>query len=119
MKLLNTILFLLSPTLLFSQEITLPKEIKAKTGQFVEVPCETDGEEVCWWSPDEGIAVFPTHRLKDSKTCVVSQSRSGGVGGLGSGPGLGGLPTTIIVSARLEGLLSFAVQATRRYLPSF
>lgn len=56
--------------------LKLPAEVKGVIGDFVRVPAETTGQ-VQWYSPDPGLAVFPSDLLKDSRTAVVIARANG------------------------------------------
>lgn len=56
--------------------LKLPAEVKGIVGDFVRVAAETSGN-VQWFSPDPGLAVFPSELLKDTRTAVVIARANG------------------------------------------
>lgn len=58
--------------------ISIPAEIKATVGEFIEVPAKTNGVEVKWAVLNQqGLNLFPMDLLKDSKTAVAVANTDG------------------------------------------
>lgn len=66
------LVFLLSlfPILACAQDLELPKEIKAKVGDFVQVESKSVND-VEWYIVDPGIQFLPFNLLKDKKTAIL------------------------------------------------
>lgn len=57
--------------------LSVPKEVKGETSEFLRVDAVTDGKQVRWFALDRGLSVFPSDLLKDSKLTVVIAARPG------------------------------------------
>lgn len=67
---------LISTGAVFGQEVSLPKEVKGIVGDFIEVPAKAEGL-VRWVPMDQGLRVFPTRLLIDTRTAVVTSQVPG------------------------------------------
>lgn len=81
--------------------IELPEEVQG-SGIFIAVKANTNGKEVKWVKFDEGLDVFPSDLLKDSKTIVVG-ARKDGVYRLGAYTALGDQPSDIAFTRVIVG----------------
>jgi|694.fasta_scaffold00244_79 hypothetical protein len=70
MKLFSFFVLLLTPLVAFSADIDLPKEVKGKVGDFIQINSKaiTDVE---WYIVDAGIQFLPFDLLKDKKTAIL------------------------------------------------
>jgi len=58
-------------------DLTLPKSAGGLPGDFITVQATTTGTVVKWVAIDQGLKVFPTQLLKDTRTAVVSSNTPG------------------------------------------
>lgn len=59
--------------MLHAPVIELPKQIVGKPNAFITIPAKTDpGSIVKWFTPDQGLNIFPVDLLKDTRTLVVT-----------------------------------------------
>lgn len=70
MKLFSLFLVSLFPVFAFGLELELPKEVKAKVGDFVQINSKAVAE-VEWYIIDPGIQFLPFDLLKDKKTAIL------------------------------------------------
>lgn len=70
MKLIPLVLIGLFPVFAFSLELELPKEVKAKVGDFVQINSKS-ASDVEWYIIDPGIQFLPFDLLKDKKTAIL------------------------------------------------
>lgn len=63
--------------LAFSQNISMPAEIRGDVGAFIPVRAKTDGKVVRYVPLDPGLNVFPSSLLSDQTATVVSSARPG------------------------------------------
>jgi len=70
MKFFSFFVSLLTPLIAFSADIDLPKEVKGKVGDFIQINSKaiTDVE---WYIVDPGIQFLPFDLLKDKKTAIL------------------------------------------------
>lgn len=76
-RLVLAIWLLATPLWAAPPTLKLPEKVVGKPGQFIEVPAETAGKFVSWYSLDSGLNLFPTELLKDTHTAVVVASAPG------------------------------------------
>lgn len=68
---------LLSATIAHAQFVTLPATVEGEVNDFVTIEAKTDDQVVKWKTPDQGLKLFPTHLLKDTKTAIVIAAQPG------------------------------------------
>ena len=57
--------------------VTLPAEVRAEPGQYVDVDAETNCTTILWTLPDAGLHQFPPHALRSGNHVIVAASRVG------------------------------------------
>jgi hypothetical protein len=71
------LLWSLTPLFALAGDLDLPAKVNGTPGTFLSITASTAGKTVRWRSLDDGLALFPTDLLKDTKTAVVVGIRPG------------------------------------------
>lgn len=77
MKKLAVIFLLLCVGTLSAVDLTVPVQVTGQPGSFIQIPAKTSGTLVKWYVVDQGVNLFPTDLLKDTKTAVVVAPTAG------------------------------------------
>src|SRR5438876_7067161 len=58
-------------------QISVPPNVQGDVNDFIEIPANTTGPAVQWYSQDSNLKIFPVRLLKDTKTAIVISGKSG------------------------------------------